>query len=130
MGIDGSALFENRVLRSVAEAILRRRKALSKAGGRAFDLERSVDRTEGIAFERLDFSLAPRSKESFRFTLWEDSTARVWRRCLGKKAGRASTSEYAADLWQVEPAAIVRAIEAAIAGDVEAIVRLAAPGRR
>jgi len=109
-------VFENFFLRAVADAIAKRRKALSHHR-ESLVIERGVDERGGVTFERLDLEIGflGRPRTALHFTAWEDSSAWV---CLSRhktKVGYIFKIELHTNLWNLDALEIVRRIESTIA---------------
>ena len=109
MAFSETALFENLALRSLAEAILRRRKAFRHKSDR-FALDRGVDRRDGLAFERLDLSLT-RLRRDFHFTFWEDALAWISIRQVHPKKG---VIGFHTEIWDIPAKVVVARLESTI----------------
>ena len=117
-----SVLFENLFLRGIADAILKRRKAIRYKTDR-FAMDRGVDRKEGLTFERLDLSVE-RHRRDYEFTFWEDSVAWIWARQVHPKKGTLFKFGFHAEVWNLPAKVVVARIESTILMDSEAAVRL------
>jgi hypothetical protein len=111
MSKPGPPKFENLFLQSLADAIAKRRKALSYHAD-DFTLERSRDEKGEVEFERLNLAMNFRPWTSLHFTAWEDSMGWVSMRQIQRKVGWTFVVEFHTELWGVEPEEIVRRIRA------------------
>jgi hypothetical protein len=108
--------FENLFLKSIADALARRRKAI-RYHLKALTLDRSIDEADGISFERLDLNLkcAVPHATSLQFVAWEDSRSWICLLQHQKKVGWTFKLELRPDLWDFDGPEIVRRIEATVA---------------
>lgn len=106
-------VFENFFLKSIADALAKRRKALSH-GCDNIELTCSTDLKGKLPFERLDLTLwfGRSASDRICFTAWEDSLAWVWVGEHKKKAGWIFEAKLHANLRDFEPRDIVRRVEA------------------
>lgn len=121
MAFSETALFENLALRSLAEAILRRRKAFRHKSDR-FALDRGVDRRDGLAFERLDLSLT-RLRRDFHFTFWEDALAWISIRQVHPKKGVIVNVGFHTEIWDIPAKVVVARLESTILKNSERTIR-------
>jgi hypothetical protein len=116
-----TALFESLALRSLAEAIRRRRKAIRHKADH-FALERGVDRRDGVAFERLDLSLT-RLRRDFHFTFWEDALAWISVRQVHPKKGVIVNIGFHTEIWDVPANVVVARLESTILKNSDETIR-------
>lgn len=106
--------FKNFYLASLAEAFLKRRKAISHRLERPLELESGEDRRDGLCFEFLALTLEllrSSPKLSLHFKVWEDSTAWINLRSHQKKVGLLIELEQHAELWSIEAVEVVARVE-------------------
>ena len=103
--------FENRFLKSIVVAFLRRRKAICTRLD-SVDMAGTIDLKGEVRFERLDLRMKLRANTRLTFTAWEDSMAWVWLGRRKKNAGWIFDISLHVDLWNVAAEDIVRRIEA------------------
>lgn len=111
----GPPKFENVFLQSLADAIGRRRKAISYHA-EDMTLERGRDDKGSVEFERLDLRIEFLTRGTvLHFTAWEDSIGWISLRHHQRKRGWTYRLELHTELWDMEPDDIVRRIEATMA---------------
>jgi hypothetical protein len=102
--------FVNIFLQSVADALVKRRKAISYRLDR-LEITRTTDLKGNVPFERLNLVMRPHGRTSFHFTAWEDSMAWVWVGNRKKTGGWIFEIKLHTDLWNLAPRDIVQRIE-------------------
>jgi hypothetical protein len=117
--LDEWPAFDAPLLRAVAEAFLRRRRAIRYQAG--LSCEREFNEGPDGSAERLNLDLCL-GRSSMRLSVWEDGG--MWLRlCVpgpGRECGWVFLDQFHGDICDVSPAALVGMVEATIAKPFQA----------